>query len=108
MAVEWLRDLAPPNRHDEMPPWLAWTYAVVSGCLVLVAGLASGLTLALMSMSEVDMEVGRQLVWRPDAPHGCTGGLRGQCAEQRRGAPPSAQRAVPTAGGAPCLPARRS
>lgn len=65
MTVEWLQ-LQQLQQHalwgkkdpDSLPPWLFWTYVGVSMALVCMAGLMSGLTLGLMSLDELDLEVG--------------------------------------------------
>jgi hypothetical protein len=56
-AMEWLAPLLAP-RHDELPPGQWWLLAGACAGLVAFAGLASGLTLGLMSLDAVDMEVG--------------------------------------------------
>lgn len=70
MTLEWLQPLAAAaeqgghhwslrgaaNRED-MSPLLFWTYLGVSIALVTMAGMASGLTLGLMSLDELDLEV---------------------------------------------------
>ncbi len=65
--IEWLHDLNGDGEtyHTDLPPYLVYVYAAVSAVLVLVAGSASGLTLALLSISQVDLEVRGSVVKRP-------------------------------------------
>lgn len=62
MTVEWLQLVnasnSSANSEEPLPPWLFWTYLGVSIALVTMAGLMSGLTLGLMSLDELDLEVG--------------------------------------------------
>ena len=46
---------------EDLSPLLFWTYLGVSIGLVTMAGMASGLTLGLMSLDELDLEVGSGL-----------------------------------------------
>lgn len=79
MTIEWLQplpaDAADPGtwryflslhgkERDQLPPWLFWTYLGISIGLVTMAGMASGLTLGLMSLDELDLEVSC-VVWLP-------------------------------------------
>jgi hypothetical protein len=62
MTLEWLQaptaDLKDSGQgEDPLPPWQFWTYVGISIALVAMAGLASGLTLGLMSLDEIDLEV---------------------------------------------------
>lgn len=59
MTLEWLQPVAAAgtSNKEDLPPWLFWTYLGVSIGLVTMAGLASGLTLGLMSLDELDLEV---------------------------------------------------
>jgi hypothetical protein len=69
MTVEWLQavtaaaaDLVQGGSlqrkgEDPLPPWQFWTYVGISIALVAMAGMASGLTLGLMSLDEIDLEV---------------------------------------------------
>jgi hypothetical protein len=71
--IEWLKPLAGAAEQgghgwswglrgysdaEELSPLLFWTYLGVSIGLVTMAGMASGLTLGLMSLDELDLEVG--------------------------------------------------
>lgn len=74
--IEWLKPLAgaePGGQGwswglrgfsedaEDLSPLLFWTYLGVSIGLVTMAGMASGLTLGLMSLDELDLEVGSGL-----------------------------------------------
>lgn len=52
--MEWLQQL---EKHSELTPGEWWALVGVCCGLVAFAGLASGLTLGLMSLDAVDMEV---------------------------------------------------
>jgi hypothetical protein len=54
-----------PHGGESLPAWEWWTYLGISAALVLMAGLMSGLTLGLMSLDEVDMEVGSPIAPQP-------------------------------------------
>lgn len=66
MTVEWLQHFTADHNNlllrglakEQLPPWMFWTYLGVSIALVAMAGLMSGLTLGLMSLDELDLEVG--------------------------------------------------
>ena len=64
MTVEWLQQMLPDGverflgEEEQLPSLLFWTYLGVSIALVAMAGLMSGLTLGLMSLDELDLEVG--------------------------------------------------
>lgn len=69
MTVEWLQAASATaadlvldgglqrTGEDPLPPWQFWTYVGISIALVAMAGMASGLTLGLMSLDEIDLEV---------------------------------------------------
>lgn len=52
-----VRDGEDPGEDPALEDFVWWTYFAISCGLVLVAGLASGLTLALMSLEKLDLEV---------------------------------------------------
>jgi hypothetical protein len=56
-----------------LPPLLFYGYIGVSVLLILLAGLMSGLTLALMSLDELDIEV-RLRARAPVCVRACLGG----------------------------------
>jgi metal transporter CNNM len=61
MLLQKLWGIALRKKHEgeeSLPAWEWWTYLGISAGLVLMAGMMSGLTLGLMSLDEVDMEVG--------------------------------------------------
>lgn len=57
--LEWPQPLA-VGGHEPLTPQEWWTLVAVCVGLVTFAGIASGLTLGLMSLDAVDMEVSRR------------------------------------------------
>lgn len=84
--IEWLQPLQLRN-EEPLEPGEWWTLVGVCIALVTFAGLASGLTLGLMSLDVVDMEVGG-MGWGWGGGSGEPGGEQGTGAGFARGAGP--------------------